>query len=107
MADQKLSLPCAPTKTETAARAGSVKRAAIYTRVSTGDQHPETQLCDLRELAKQRRYEIVREYPNFRIADKPGVIPRPSSVNWAQGKCSRSDTLAPQPPFVDSRMPRP
>ena len=62
MADKKLSPPCAPTKTETAAMAGSVKRAAIYARVSTGDQHPETQLCDLRELAKQRRCEIVREY---------------------------------------------
>jgi len=41
---------------------GSTKRAAIYTRVSCGDQHPETQLYDLRELAKQRRYEIVHEY---------------------------------------------
>lgn len=38
------------------------KRAAIYTRVSTADQHPETQLYDLREMAKQRGYEIVREY---------------------------------------------
>src|SRR5467141_370704 len=41
---------------------GSGKRAVIYTRVSTGDQHAETQLYDLRELAKQRRYEIVHEY---------------------------------------------
>ncbi len=40
---------------------GSGKRAVLYTRVSTGDQHPETQLYDLRELAKQRRYEIVHE----------------------------------------------
>ena len=40
------------------ARAKS-KRAAIYTRVSTVDQHPETQLYDLREMAKQRGYEIV------------------------------------------------
>jgi DNA invertase Pin-like site-specific DNA recombinase len=38
------------------------KRAAIYTRVSTADQHPETQLYDLREMAKQRGCEIVREY---------------------------------------------
>ncbi len=43
------------------ARAKS-KRAAIYTRVSTGDQHIETQLYDLREMAKQRGYEIVCEY---------------------------------------------
>ncbi len=39
-----------------------MKRAAIYCRVSTGDQHLETQLLDLRELAKQRGLEIVREY---------------------------------------------
>src|SRR5499427_5707861 len=38
------------------------KRAAIYTRVSTADQHPETQLYDLREMARQRGYEVVREY---------------------------------------------
>jgi DNA invertase Pin-like site-specific DNA recombinase len=28
------------------------RRAAIYARVSTGDQHVETQLLDLREMAK-------------------------------------------------------
>ena len=38
------------------------KRVAIYCRVSTADQHPETQLCDLREMAKQRGYEMVHEY---------------------------------------------
>ena len=50
MADQKLSPPCARPKAEMAVKASSAKRAAIYTRVSCGDQHPETQLCDLREL---------------------------------------------------------
>jgi DNA invertase Pin-like site-specific DNA recombinase len=39
-----------------------MKKAAIYARVSTSDQHPETQLYDLREMAKQRGYEIVHEY---------------------------------------------
>ncbi len=62
MADQTLSPWCSPAKTEIQGKPGSGKRAVIYTRVSTGDQHPETQLYDLRELAKQRRYEIVREY---------------------------------------------
>jgi predicted site-specific integrase-resolvase len=38
------------------------KRAALYCRASTSDQHPETQLYDLREMAKQRGYEIVHEY---------------------------------------------
>ena len=39
-----------------------MKRAALYSRVSTGDQHLETQLLDLRAMAKQRGLEIVREY---------------------------------------------
>ena len=38
------------------------KRAALYLRVSTLDQHPETQLYDLRGLAQQRGLEIVHEY---------------------------------------------
>src|SRR4029077_16747592 len=62
MADKKLAFPCSPPKTEIVVKPSSAKRAAIYTRVSTGDQHPETQLYDLRELAKQRRFEIVHEY---------------------------------------------
>jgi DNA invertase Pin-like site-specific DNA recombinase len=62
MADQTLSPSGSPAKTEIRTKAGSGKRAVIYTRVSTGDQHPETQLYDLRELAKQRRFEIVHEY---------------------------------------------
>lgn len=39
-----------------------MKRVAIYVRVSTGDQHLETQLYDLRQMAHQRNLEIVREY---------------------------------------------
>ena len=38
------------------------KRAVLYARVSTGDQHPETQLLDLREFAKQRGFEVIHEY---------------------------------------------
>ena len=38
-----------------------MKRAALYMRVSTLDQHPETQLLDLRQMASQRGYEIVDE----------------------------------------------
>jgi DNA invertase Pin-like site-specific DNA recombinase len=37
-------------------------RAALYMRVSTVDQHPETQLHDLRALAAQRGFEIIHEY---------------------------------------------
>ena len=39
-----------------------MNRAALYMRVSTVDQHPETQLHDLRGLAAQRGFQIVREY---------------------------------------------
>ena len=39
-----------------------MKRAALYLRVSTLDQHPESQLHDLRGLAAQRGFEIVQEY---------------------------------------------
>jgi DNA invertase Pin-like site-specific DNA recombinase len=62
MAEQKLSPSCLTTKTEIPAKAVPGKRAVIYTRISTGDQHAETQLYDLRELAKQRRYEVIHEY---------------------------------------------
>ena len=53
-----------------------MKRAALYLRVSTVDQHPETQLHDLRGLAAQRGFEIVEEYTD-RIsgvkAKRPGL----------------------------------
>ena len=53
-----------------------MKRAALYLRVSTVDQHPETQLLDLRQLAAQRGFEIVAEYTD-RIsgakARRPGL----------------------------------
>ena len=39
-----------------------MKRVALYLRVSTVDQHPETQVLDLRQLAAQRDFEIVGEY---------------------------------------------
>jgi DNA invertase Pin-like site-specific DNA recombinase len=39
-----------------------MKRVAIYTRVSTLDQHPESQLYDLRQMAAQRGFEIVQEF---------------------------------------------
>src|ERR1039457_5338718 len=39
-----------------------MKRAILYMRVSTVDQHPETQLHDLRQMAVQRGYQIVTEY---------------------------------------------
>jgi DNA invertase Pin-like site-specific DNA recombinase len=58
MATEKLSPGALPTKAKP-------KRAVIYARVSTGDQHLETRLLDLREMAKQRGYEIVHEYTDM------------------------------------------
>ena len=53
-----------------------MKRAALYLRVSTVDQHPETQVYDLRQMAAQRGYEITQEYTD-RIsgvkARRPGL----------------------------------
>jgi predicted site-specific integrase-resolvase len=53
-----------------------MKRVAIYTRVSSNDQHTETQLCDLRPLAKARGFEIVGEYTDTisgAKAKRPGL----------------------------------
>ncbi len=53
-----------------------MKRAALYMRVSTVDQHPETQLHDLRQMAAQRGYQIAAEFTD-RIsgakARRPGL----------------------------------
>jgi len=77
-------------------------RAALYTRVSTVDQHPETQLHDLRQMAAQRGYEIVQEYTD-RIsgakARRPGLDELMRDVRrgrfdvvlvWASDRIARS-----------------
>jgi DNA invertase Pin-like site-specific DNA recombinase len=54
-----------------------MKKAAIYARVSTPDQHLENQFLDLRKLAAQRGFEVVREYSDRGIsgskAKRPGL----------------------------------
>ena len=53
------------------------KAAAIYVRVSTPDQHVESQLYDLRELASQRGFEVVHEFADRgfcgKNARRPGL----------------------------------
>ena len=39
-----------------------MKRAALYCRVSTIDQHPETQLGELRQFASNKGFQVVGEY---------------------------------------------
>jgi DNA invertase Pin-like site-specific DNA recombinase len=54
-----------------------MKKAAIYARVSTPDQHVETQLYDMRKPATQRGFEVSREYCDRGIsgskARRPGL----------------------------------
>jgi DNA invertase Pin-like site-specific DNA recombinase len=54
-----------------------MKRAALYLRVSTLDQNPETQGLDLRQLAQQRGFTIINEYIDHGIsgarARRPGL----------------------------------
>lgn len=52
-----------------------MKRAALYVRVSTPDQHVESQLYDLRELAAQRGFEIVHEYEDRGVCGKKARRP--------------------------------
>jgi DNA invertase Pin-like site-specific DNA recombinase len=53
-----------------------MKRAALYMRVSSLDQHPETQMHDLRQMAAQRGFAIAQEFTD-RIsgakARRPGL----------------------------------
>jgi DNA invertase Pin-like site-specific DNA recombinase len=56
---------------------GQMKRVALYARVSTPDQHPENQILDLRKLAAQRGFDVVREYCDRGVsgskAKRPGL----------------------------------
>ena len=79
-----------------------MKRAALYMRVSTLDQHPETQLYDLRQMAQQRGYQIVEEYTDTisgARARRPGLdaLMRDARRNrfdvvlvWASDRIARS-----------------
>ena len=51
-----------------------MRRAALYLRVSSIDQHPETQLLDLEVMAQQRGLEIVQRYTD-RITGTRGRRP--------------------------------
>jgi hypothetical protein len=56
-----------------------MKRAALYVRVSSPDQHIETQLCDLRPLAAARGVEIVGEYSD-KISGTKAKRPGPDQL---------------------------
>jgi DNA invertase Pin-like site-specific DNA recombinase len=48
-----------------------MKRAVLYMSVSTLDQHPETQLHDLRQMAAQRGYRPSTSSPTASAAPRP------------------------------------
>jgi DNA invertase Pin-like site-specific DNA recombinase len=62
-------------------------KAALYLRVSTFDQHPQTQLHDLRQLAAQRGFAIVQEYTD-RIS---GARPRRPALDAMMAAARRRD----------------
>jgi len=79
-----------------------MKRAALYLRASTLDQHPETQLHDLQQLAAQCGYQIVAEFTD-RIsgtrAQRPGLTQLMTGARrgqfdavlvWASDRIARS-----------------
>jgi DNA invertase Pin-like site-specific DNA recombinase len=68
-----------------------MKRAALYMRVSTFDQHPETQLYDLRQMAQQRGYTIIQEYTDVisgAKAKRPGL-----DAMMSDGRRNRFDVV--------------
>jgi len=71
MADQKLTPSAIPATVGIKEAKLMKKRAAVYARVSTGDQHPETQLYDLQTRARQRGFEVIREYTDVISGSKP------------------------------------
>jgi DNA invertase Pin-like site-specific DNA recombinase len=54
-----------------------MKKAVLYCRTSTSDQHLENQILDLRKLAAQRGFAVTREYCDRGIsgskAKRPGL----------------------------------
>lgn len=57
-----------------------MKKAAIYVRVSTADQHVESQLYDLRDLAAKRGFEVVKEYQDCGVSGRKARRPALDSL---------------------------
>ena len=63
-----------------------MKKCALYARVSTPEQHVETQLCDLRKLAEQRGFEVVCEYTDVGVSGKKARRPGLDAMMKDAGK---------------------
>src|SRR5689334_19313700 len=89
---------------KTGAPGETMKRAALYLRVSTLDQHPENQLHDLKALAESRGFQVVQTYEDRSSgarASRPGLDRLMSDarqgkfqvlVIWACDRLARSVT---------------
>jgi DNA invertase Pin-like site-specific DNA recombinase len=69
------ALAVSPNLTNPKEESKRMQKAALYVRVSTPDQHVESQLYDLRELAAQKGYEIVNEYADRGVCGKKARRP--------------------------------
>src|ERR1039457_416326 len=80
-----------------------MKRAALYMRVSTVDQHPENQLNELRNFASQRGFQITEEYTDHGVSGttsrRPALDKMPNDAHkrrfdvvvvWACDRLARS-----------------
>ena len=78
-----------------------MKRAALYLRISTIDQHMETQLHDLKALAESRGFQVVQVYEDRSSGDRasrPGLDQLLADARrgkfevvlvWASGRLAR------------------
>jgi DNA invertase Pin-like site-specific DNA recombinase len=64
----------------------NVKRAAIYTRVSTVDQHPEMQQEELVEYVKRRNWTLYKIYSDKGIS---GTVERRPGLDGLLDDCRR------------------
>ena len=70
-----------------------MKRAALYLRVSTLDQHPENQIADLQQLAKQRGWTVVQEYRDHGFSGARARRPALDQL-MADARSGRFDVVA-------------
>lgn len=70
-----------------------MKRAALYLRVSTLDQHPETQLYDLQQMAQQRGWTVIGEYRDHGISGARAKRPALDQL-LADARSGRFDLVA-------------
>jgi DNA invertase Pin-like site-specific DNA recombinase len=71
---------------ENDAVAKAIKKAAIYTRVSTQDQHPEMQRQELVEYVKRRGWSLYKEYSDKGVS---GSVERRPALDALLEDCRR------------------